>query len=107
MKETHKFAHDDLEWYLIKYVIEDEAHAEWCGKFDTYQDAFQELKRRSKIRWDQLPNVCPCTNWKNCGRRYEIIEFEDSTDPWQEIGRSLVLEISSRGASWSSIATTP
>ena len=25
------------------------------------------------------PNRASCTNWLNCGRRYELIEYDDTT----------------------------
>ena len=41
------------------YVIEDEAHAEWCGEFPTFESALNELKVRANIPWDSKPNQCP------------------------------------------------
>ena len=82
------------------FVIEDEAHSEWCGEFSTFEEALNELKTRSKLPWDTKPNQCPCTNWQNCGRNYEIIEFNKSVDPWEEINRTPMLEISAKGAKW-------
>lgn len=63
------------------YVIEDEMHAERCGQFTAFGDALFELKKRATIDWDKEPNVCPCTNWKNCGRNYEIVEYDYSISP--------------------------
>ena len=60
------------------YIIEDEVHAEWCGEFLTFEGALNELKARAEIRWDLEPNQCPCMNWKNCDRNYEIVEFDNS-----------------------------
>jgi hypothetical protein len=80
------------------FVIEDVLHAEWCGEFPSYEEAMQELKKRSKLPWDAEPNRCPCTSWKTCKRSYEIIEFDDSNRmPWVEISRRWVLSISSEG----------
>ncbi len=57
------------------FVIEDEIHAEWCGKFTTFAEALAEVEWRSRIPWDARPNVCPCTSWRTCGREYSIVEF--------------------------------
>ena len=82
------------------FVIEDEVHSEWCGEYDKYEDALTELKSRAAIKWDQVPNICPCTNWQNCGRNYELVEFNDAVKPWEEISRKLVLKISANGIFW-------
>lgn len=82
------------------YVIEDEAHAEWRGQFRTRQQALAELQRLAALPWDQEPNRAPCTSWKNCSRRYELIEYDDSVTPWRELSRTLLLEISASGTQW-------
>lgn len=82
------------------FTIEDEIHAEWYGEFASFIDALSELQIRSNIAWDQKPNVCPCTNWKNCEREYSIVEYETSTEPWSELSRTEVLKVSSKGAFW-------
>jgi hypothetical protein len=83
------------------FVIEDEIHAEWQeGRFSTRDEALSELEHRAKIPWDERPNVAPCTNWSKCGRSYELVEYDDTTSPWTELSRSLVLEISAEGVRW-------
>jgi hypothetical protein len=82
------------------FVIEDEAHAEWHGQFRTRQQALAELQRLAALPWDQEPNRAPCTSWKNCSRRYELIEYDDSVTPWRELSRTLLLEISASGTQW-------
>lgn len=82
------------------FVIEDESHAEWCGKFPTFDGALSELRARSCIPWDSKPNVCPCMSWRTCGREYYIIEFDCSQEPWHETSRVPVLSISSKGTAW-------
>lgn len=82
------------------FVIEDEAHAEWQGKYASLEDAIAELKRRASIPWDQDPNACPCTSWKTCGRNYQVIEFETSVRRWREIRRTEYLEVSAKGVTW-------
>jgi len=83
-----------------KFIIEDEAHAEWCGVFSTFAETMSELESRSRVAWDAQPNVCPCTNGKTCGREYAIVEFDISTEPWKERSRAPILAISSNGVEW-------
>lgn len=84
------------------FVIQDESHAETQdGKFQTRRQAIVELERRAAIPWDKEPNKPPCTSWRTCGRHYEIVEFDDSTSPWKELSRELVLVISAAGVEWS------
>lgn len=82
------------------YIIEDEAHAEWCGEFTTKEEAMHELRARSLTLWDQAPNVCPCMSWRTCGREYSILEFNTSVEPWEELSRMPVLSVSSREVKW-------
>jgi hypothetical protein len=83
------------------FVIEDEAHAEpQEGQFQTRQQALAELQRRAAIPWNEEPNRAPCTNWRNCGRRYELVEYDATTMPRKELSRSLILDISAAGVWW-------
>jgi hypothetical protein len=82
------------------FAIEDEAHAEPQGEYATYEDAVAELRRRAAIAWDQRPNVAPCSSWKTCGRRYEVVKYDTATTPWRELERVLVLEVSAAGVEW-------
>jgi hypothetical protein len=82
------------------FVIEDEAHAEWCGEYTTREEAVTELKVRSLVPWDQAPNVAPCTSWRTCGREYVLLEFDTGTEPWKELSRTPALSVSSAGAKW-------
>ena len=83
------------------FVIYDEAHAEpQAGRFETRQQAIAELKRRAAILWNGKPNRAPCTNWLNCGRRYELVEYDDTTSPRKELSRILILKISAAGVQW-------
>ena len=82
------------------FVIEDESHSEWIGRFDSLGEAWTEVERRAAILWDQEPNVAPCASWRTCGRTYEIIEFETSNSPWQELQRFSVLNVSATGVVW-------
>jgi hypothetical protein len=83
------------------FVIEDEAHAEpQEGRFQTRQQAIAELRRKSEIPWNEEPNRAPCTNWLNCGRRYELVEYDETVSPWKELSRNLMLDISAAGVRW-------
>jgi hypothetical protein len=84
------------------FVIEDEIHAEWQGRYATFEDAIAELRRRSAVPWEQPPNLAPCTSHDTCGRQYVVIEFDVSFSPWKELKRTPVLEISASGVKWSS-----
>jgi hypothetical protein len=83
-------------------MIEDERHAEPQGRFASFQQAIDELKRRAAIPWDEDPNRAPCMNWQTCGRSYALIEYDDSVLPWKELRRVAVLEVSEAGVKWSS-----
>jgi len=81
--------------------IEDAIHCEsHQGKYSSFDDAIAELKRREWIRWDSEPNRAPCTSWNTCGRKYEIVEYDDSSIPWKRLRSLLVLSVSSVGAIW-------
>jgi hypothetical protein len=83
------------------FVIDDEAHAELQeGRFQTRQQAIVELHRRAAIPWNEEPNRAPCTNWLNCGRRFEFVEYNDTALPWKELSRNLILDISAAGVRW-------
>jgi hypothetical protein len=84
-----------------QFVIDDELHAEEHSTHETLDEAIAELKRLALIPWDKEPNVAPCTNWRKCGRHYEIIEYDTSSEPWRELRRMLALKISAEGIIWS------
>ncbi|PDT87712.1 hypothetical protein CO669_24680 [Bradyrhizobium sp. Y36] len=79
-------------------VIEDELHAEHQGRFQTRQQALAELQPLAAIRWNEAPNHPPCGK-RHCGRRYELIESDDSATPRAELSRTLPLEILLRACS--------
>src|ERR1051325_10985432 len=81
------------------FRIEDELHDESCGEFETMEAALAELRRLAAIPWNREPNRCPCVNWRNCGRHYEISEY-DASDPVPELRRIRALEVSESGAKW-------
>jgi hypothetical protein len=83
-----------------RFEIYDEVHAESQSHHDTFESAITELKRMAQIPWDQEPNQAPCTSWKTCGRRYEIIEYDITTTPERPLRRVPALEISAQGVVW-------
>jgi hypothetical protein len=63
------------------------------GKFHTRAEAISELERRALISWNEEPNRAPCTNWRNCGRRYVILEWNGAGD---ELSRESILGVCRR-----------
>jgi hypothetical protein len=85
----------------IIFIIEDDLHAEpQDGRFASFEEAFGELSRRATLPWDESPNVAPCSVWKECGRIYQIIEYDDSTLPWGQVSCVRVMKISAEGVKW-------
>ena len=82
------------------FVIEDEIHAEEFGQFTTFKSAINELKSISKIPWDSYPQKCPCTSWKTCERKYQVVEYDGRQTPWKEINRTDVLTVSAKLVTW-------
>lgn len=82
------------------FIIEDELHCETIGEYHTLQEAKTEIKRLANVPWDQEPNRAPCTSWQTCRRLYDIIEYDDSIIPWNEINRILILSVGSNGVYW-------
>jgi hypothetical protein len=83
------------------FIIEDESHAEpQIEEFHKFEDTFDELKRISKIPWNEIPNRCPCTNWQNCGRNYQIVEYDTTQTPWKELQRKNILTITAKETTW-------
>ena len=82
------------------FVIEDEWHAEWIGEYASREEAHAELRRLAKLPWDEAPNLCPCISWRTCGRRYYIIEYDTSPDPWQQLSGEALLEVSAERTAW-------
>ena len=82
------------------FVIDDEAHAEPVGEFDSKADAVEELQQLSRLPWDEAPNLCPCTSWRTCGRRYHLIEYDTSWTPWRALSNVPTLQVSAAGTAW-------
>lgn len=85
-------------WLFKKkiFLIQDEMHCERQWEFKTFNEAFLEIERRSKILFNVIPNRCPCTSWKTCSRIYVIIEHEN----WVEVDRKEILDIWHEWLKW-------
>jgi len=82
------------------FVIEDELHAEWVGEFPSRKEALAELARLAELPWDEEPNRCPCISWRTCRRRYHLIEFDTSADPWRSLSNEALLDVSAQKTAW-------
>jgi len=82
------------------FMIVDELHAEPHGTYPSFNAALAELRRLAMLPWDELPNQAPCTNWRGCGRNYDVAEYDISTTPWREKRRDAVLRMDAAGPRW-------
>ena len=84
----------------IRFVIEDDFHAERIGEPYTFLgEAVAELRRFGALPWDSAPNRAPCVGWDACGRDYWLIEVEGDVD-WRCRRRLFVMQMGSAGAHW-------
>ena len=86
------------------FVIEDEWHAEHIANYETREGALAELRRLAGTPWNMAPNRCPCTSWRTCGRRYHIVEYDTSPEPWRRLSDAKLLDVSAKGPDWLSEA---
>ena len=83
------------------FVIDDDIHCDLWSTFPTFELALAELRRRAQLPWDQEPNRAPCKQWRTCGRRYVVMELENSQEiPRKVLRRDIVLKVSAGGAEW-------
>ncbi len=83
------------------FIICDETHAEYIGgKFATFESALSDICRIAEIPFGTEPNVPPCTGWRRCRRKYQIIEFDDSQEPWQLITTTNIVTITALEINW-------
>lgn len=85
---------------MKKYVIEEEWHCSLEWEYNTFQEALDELKRRSEIPWNIEPNKAPCMSWESCSKLYVIIEYDISITPYIMLDKKEILEISSKWVDW-------
>jgi hypothetical protein len=84
----------------IRYIIEDELHAEQVSEHYLFDAAGTELQRLASSPWDTAPNKAPCQSWETCGRQYVVIECDVSARPWRELSRMPALKVSANGSTW-------
>jgi hypothetical protein len=84
------------------FVIEDNLHGNWIGRFASFADALAELRSIALIPWGQEPNIAPCAGGETCERDYEIAEYDSSQTPWNELRRDSIVTVSAKGVTWSS-----
>jgi hypothetical protein len=82
------------------FVIDDEWHGEWIGQYASREEAHEELRRLAELPWNEAPNLCPCMSWRTCGRRYHVIEYDTSVDPWRTLRNEVLLEVSAKKTAW-------
>ncbi len=84
----------------IRFVIEDDFHAERIGEpYMLLGEAAAELRRLGELPWDSAPNRAPCVGWDACGRDYWLIEYEGD-EAWRSRRRLFVMRMGSGGAQW-------
>jgi hypothetical protein len=81
--------------------MEDESHAECIAReIASLEEAGAELRRLLGLRWDEEPNLAPCTTWSKCGRRYEVVGYDTSEGAYREVRRIPALDIRASGVTW-------
>ncbi len=83
----------------LMFIIDDADHCEYIERFATREEALARLLQLSRMPWDAKPNRAPCMSWKTCGRRYELIEVDDSV-PYSLVEQTPIFEISAEGVRW-------
>jgi hypothetical protein len=80
------------------FYVGDELHAEPIGHFASLAEAVSELRRLAAIPWDQEPNRAPCSDWRRCGRHYELVEVSEDGMDRRELGK--ILSVGAEGDRW-------
>jgi hypothetical protein len=84
------------------FIVEDEIYSECGGEFITRKAAIVVLVALSKLSWNSPLNACQCMSWQTCGRDDALVEFNTAFNPWEELSRTLIFSISSKGICWHS-----
>ena len=61
-----------------RFIVDDQRHCQRMGQFDSYEAARLAIIGFVSNPWNEKPNRAPCSNWKKCGRHYDIIETSES-----------------------------
>jgi hypothetical protein len=85
---------------VYRYIIEDELHCEFVGKYETFDQAQAELHRLAGLPWGERPNLPPCGTGANCCREYILREYETSSEPWTLIREHAGFRIDAAGVVW-------
>ena len=83
------------------YWIVDDIHLDGRGVFPTLDAALGELDRLARIPWDDPSNRAPCLSWQDCGRDWELSEWDESQQPAVLVRRLFMLHVSASGRGWS------
>lgn len=78
------------------FIVEDLRHAEAVGSFETRSEAIDEARRLASVPWDAEPNLAPCTQWRTCGREWEVVEISNG----QVISRFPVVTVTAKVVHW-------
>jgi hypothetical protein len=83
-------------------LIQDDRHSELQKtEYASFQEAIDELKRRTRIPSTEPPNRAPCASWRKCGREYALREFEKcDPPPWRSLRYAFVVKVSPDGVAW-------
>jgi hypothetical protein len=82
------------------FGIFEDIHCESLGDYVDLEEALAEIERLRERRGMRLPIKAPCKNWKTCGRRYEVFEYDPSKPPPNLVCPVLTLKISAKGVKW-------
>lgn len=82
------------------YVIDDDLHYDLHIRFERFDDAVTEIRRRMALPWDDEENQASCIDWETCERQYWIFEYDDSSGTGYEVRKLHVATISAEGAVW-------
>ena len=84
----------------MRIVIEDSIHCERIDECESFEEPIARLQELAKLRWDEEPNLAPCTSWRHCGREYRVIEYDDLASPWRVVRDADVLKVSASNIEW-------
>ena len=59
------------------FYVDDDFHAEFIDRFETFDLALNELEKISKILFGEEPNMPPCLHWEECERDYHITQYDN------------------------------
>jgi len=64
------------------FTIENRNHADLMSLHESLAEAVAEPRCLPAIPWHEEPDAPPCTVWRTCRRRYEILMYETLQRPW-------------------------